>query len=333
MKPRSFFSFCCVLFVFAGLMASCGKQSSTQEPVAISGEPAVEKPVAKPDAGAAIVAKKEPSAAEEESAARRVAELHKREAEKNAPKPKIIRVEDLPVVEVTVKQGEYFEYGTDMGGDEQGAGVNIQARHSLNSHIRRDQTTGFEAVYKYRSKIDYVGKDSVRLEYSDHQPGSGPGDPGITTKTYQVINITVVKELPGEEEKPSEKPATNKTAGEKKEPAPSPVNSKSGKVVYGYPKTIKPTVKNSAEYQYRTGFGGDEQGASIKVQAGHFEKSEIVRDASTGFEPVYKYKSKGGYVGKDSVELWLVDHEIGSGPDDPGKTTKTRVVINFTITE
>ena len=33
---------------------------------------------------------------------------------------------------------------------------------------------------------------------------------------------------------------------------------------------------------------------------------------------------KGDYVGKDSVELEMVDHEIGSGPDDPGKTTKTR---------
>ena len=259
--------------------------------------------------------------------------MHKREAEKNAPKPKIIRAEDLPVVEVTIKQGTYLEYGTDMGGDEQGAIVKIQARHSLNSHIRRDQGTGFETVYKYRSKADYVGKDSVRLEYSDHQPGSGPGDPGRTTKTYQVINITVVKELPAEEEKPAEKPVANETVGEKKEPAPSPVNSKSEKVVYGYPKTIKPTVKNSEEYQYRTGFGGDEQGASIKVQAGHFEKSEIVRDASTGFEPVYKYKPKGGYVGKDSVELELVEHEIGSGPDDSGKTTKTRVVINFMVVE
>jgi len=199
MKPRLFFSFCCVLFVFTGLMVSCGKQSPTQESVAISREPAVEKPVARPEAGAAIAAKKEPSAAEAHDAARRIAELHKRAAERNAPKPKIIRVEDLPVVEVTVKQGEYFEYGTDMGGDEQGAGVNIQATHSLNSHVRRDQTTGFEAVYKYRSKIDYAGKDSVRLEYSEHQPGSGPGDPGTTTKTYQVINITVVKELPAEE--------------------------------------------------------------------------------------------------------------------------------------
>ena len=134
-------------------------------------------------------------------------------------------------------------------------------------------------------------------------------------------------------EKPVAKPEASAATASKKEPVAAPEKPNVGKTVFKYPVTIKATVKNSEEYEYRTGFGGDEQGASIKVQAGHFEKSEIVRDESTGFEPVYKYKPKGDYVGKDSVELELVDHEIGSGPDDPGKTTKTRVVINFTIAE
>ena len=129
-----------------------------------------------------------------------------------------------------------------------------------------------------------------------------------------------------EQEKPALKPATSKPVAEKKEPPAALAKPEAEK-----PKTIEATVKNSEEYEYRTGFGGDEQGASIKVQAGHFEKSEMVRNASTGFEPVYRYKPRGDYAGKDSVELELVDHEIGSGPDDPGKTTKTRVVINFTV--
>ena len=129
-----------------------------------------------------------------------------------------------------------------------------------------------------------------------------------------------------EPETPASKPAASEPVAEKKEPPAEPAKPEADK-----PKTIEATVKNSQEYEYRTGFGGDEQGASIKVQAGHFEKSEIIRNASTGFEPVYKYKPNGDYVGKDSVELELVDHEIGSGPDDPGKTTKTRVVINFTV--
>ena len=133
-----------------------------------------------------------------------------------------------------------------------------------------------------------------------------------------------------EQEKPASKPPASEPVAEKKETPAEPENPEAGKSI-DKPKTIEATVKNSEEYEYRTGFGGDEQGASIKVQAGHFEKSEIIRNASTGFEPVYKYKPKGDYVGKDSVELEMVDHEIGSGPDDPGKTTKTRVVINFTV--
>lgn len=140
--------------------------------------------------------------------------------------------------------------------------------------------------------------------------------------------VTTPNEL--EKEKPAEKPPASEAVAEKKEPAAESATPPAKKPA-DKPKTIEATVRNSEEYEYRTGFGGDEQGASIKVQAGHFEKSEIIRNPSTGFEPVYKYKAKGDYVGKDSVELEMVDHEIGSGPDDPGKTTKTRVVINFTV--
>ena len=124
-------------------------------------------------------------------------------------------------------------------------------------------------------------------------------------------------------EKPAGQPEVSETSVAKKVPG--------AEKLAGKPKAIEVTVRNSEEYEYRTGFGGDEQGASIKVQAGHFEKSEIIRNPGTGFEPVYKYKASGDYVGKDTVELELVDHELGSGPDDPGKTTKTRVIINFTV--
>ena len=133
-----------------------------------------------------------------------------------------------------------------------------------------------------------------------------------------------------EKEKPASEPPASEPVAEKKE-TPAETEKPEAEKPADKPKTIEATVKNSEEYEYRTGFGGDEQGASIKVQAGHFEKSEIIRNPGTGFEPVYKYKPKGDYVGKDSVELEMVDHELGSGPDDPGKTTKTRVVINFTV--
>ena len=121
-----------------------------------------------------------------------IAEASRRETKKkNAPKPKIIMAPDLPVVEVTVRQHAYFTYNTGMSGDEQGVKFKVYAKHAKYSNILRDKTTGFEVIYRYRSKPDYVGKDSVELEYSDHQLGSGPDDPGTTTITRQVINITV----------------------------------------------------------------------------------------------------------------------------------------------
>ncbi len=48
LKRSSRVPFYCVLFVLSGLMTSCGKPSSNQEPVTIPVEPAVEKPVEKP---------------------------------------------------------------------------------------------------------------------------------------------------------------------------------------------------------------------------------------------------------------------------------------------
>ena len=50
MKLRFFFPLGCILFVFSGLMTSCGKPTSKQEPAAIPTEPAVEKPAEKPEA-------------------------------------------------------------------------------------------------------------------------------------------------------------------------------------------------------------------------------------------------------------------------------------------
>ena len=220
MKILFSLSFCCFLLVLSGLMTSCGKPTSKQEPAAIPAEPAVEKPAEKPEASAAVAAKEEPAAspakpqvekpaekaeasklaaapdkAQLEQAAKALAEAARREPEKkNAPKPKIVQAADLPVVEVTVKQHAYFNYTTGMSGDEQGVKFKVYAKHAKYSNIQKQsKTTGFEVIYRYRSKPDYVGKDSVELEYSDHQLGSGPDDPGTITKTLQVINITVEK--------------------------------------------------------------------------------------------------------------------------------------------
>ena len=95
-------------------------------------------------------------------------------------------------------------------------------------------------------------------------------------------------------------------------------------------RTVQVTLKSSDEYEFSTGMGGDEQGARVSKEPAHAVKSEMVRDLSTNFEPVYRYKAKPGYVGTDRIEIMLVDIEIGSGPDDT-KTTETRVVIELEI--
>ena len=54
LKRSSRVPFYCVLFVLSGLMTSCGKPSSNQEPVTIPVEPAVEKPGDKAETNPAV---------------------------------------------------------------------------------------------------------------------------------------------------------------------------------------------------------------------------------------------------------------------------------------
>ena len=95
-------------------------------------------------------------------------------------------------------------------------------------------------------------------------------------------------------------------------------------------RTIEVMLNNSDEYEFPTGMGGDEQGARVSKEPAHAAKSEMVRDLSTNFEPVYRYQPEPGYVGTDQVEITLVDIQIGGGPDE-FKTTKTTVVIELEI--
>ena len=70
-----------------------------------------------------------------------------------------------------------------------------------------------------------------------------------------------------------------------------------------YDKAIQVEMKNSEIYKYKTGINGDEEGARITKQAEHFEISEIIRNDTTKWEAVYRYKPQGNYVGNDYVEI------------------------------
>ena len=95
---------------------------------------------------------------------------------------------------------------------------------------------------------------------------------------------------------------------------------------------IKATIANTEKYEFRTGMSGDAQGATISRSPDHAILNTIVRDSTTHWEPVYEYQAKPDFVGSDSVELTLIDHQLSDGQTE-FITTKSQVVIVFTITE
>ena len=92
-------------------------------------------------------------------------------------------------------------------------------------------------------------------------------------------------------------------------------------------KLISVSIENTEVYEYRTGISGDEEGATIIHQARHFEISEILRNAETRWEAVYKYKPTPGFTGADFVEL-----KFSTGSDGASPHTNIEIIkIEFTI--
>jgi hypothetical protein len=87
------------------------------------------------------------------------------------------------------------------------------------------------------------------------------------------------------------------------------------------------SINDSEVFEYRTGIGGDEEGASIKVQAKNYQISKIIRNSETNWEAVYMYKPKAGFKGIDYVEL-----ELSTGSDGASPLTNIDVIkIKFQI--
>ena len=89
---------------------------------------------------------------------------------------------------------------------------------------------------------------------------------------------------------------------------------------------INETLKNAESY-YKTLVGGDEEGASIKIQATHYENSELIRNESTNFSVVYHYEPIIDFIGTDFVIIEVTRNKTGVNPEV--QTLK----INFTVTE
>ncbi len=81
-------------------------------------------------------------------------------------------------------------------------------------------------------------------------------------------------------------------------------------------------------YSYDFNITGDEEGTTIKVQALHFEVSELIRNSSTNWGVVYIYKPISGYVGTDCVEI-----ETCTGGEGVNCPDTEKVKMNFSITK
>jgi hypothetical protein len=85
--------------------------------------------------------------------------------------------------------------------------------------------------------------------------------------------------------------------------------------------TVIVYLKNTETFQYRT-VGGDEEGATISLQAAHYSISEIRRDAATNWYAVYVYQSAAGFVGEDHAEV-----EVHTGSDGASAPTNIKKIV------
>lgn len=85
------------------------------------------------------------------------------------------------------------------------------------------------------------------------------------------------------------------------------------------------SLSNTETYQHLAA-AGDEEGASISVQARHFAVSEVRRDASTGWTATYIYQPAPGFVGSDRVVL-----DVFTNPDGTGPAEVNQVEIRFQV--
>ncbi len=86
------------------------------------------------------------------------------------------------------------------------------------------------------------------------------------------------------------------------------------------------TISHSDTLRYSLGSFGDEEGATIQLQAEHFQISELNRNGNSG-EIVYQYKADSTFTGSDYVEL---KSTRGSNGESPGNfIIITKIIIDI----
>jgi hypothetical protein len=79
----------------------------------------------------------------------------------------------VETVSVSLKSAETLQYPT-VSGDEEGARISIQPRHSSTSEIRRNAATNWIATFVYQPTAGFVGADDAALEVMTGSDGASP---------------------------------------------------------------------------------------------------------------------------------------------------------------
>lgn len=90
----------------------------------------------------------------------------------------------------------------------------------------------------------------------------------------------------------------------------------------------KVSISSSEFFEYQTGVSGDEELASIVQQPDHYEISTMVRDSTTDWEAVYRYKPESGFKGTDYVEIKLATGSDGASPNTNINLIKIEITVN-----
>lgn len=76
-------------------------------------------------------------------------------------------------VAVSLSNAETYTYPT-VSGDEEGAGISVQAKHFSISEMRRNATTNWVATYIYQPAAEFVGTDRAEIEVFTGSDGASP---------------------------------------------------------------------------------------------------------------------------------------------------------------
>jgi len=78
---------------------------------------------------------------------------------------------EVTILNITISNTETYSYNLGVFGDEEGAGINIQAEHFEISETNRNPETE-EINYNYKPEINYKGSDFVEISRSYGWPNA-----------------------------------------------------------------------------------------------------------------------------------------------------------------